>query len=84
MCAGRGDSHQISLELGVNKAHHLNANQEARTASKASNCLQIQTRICSVGHQSLGKNKMFFYEKQMYKDFKENCFDSKCSSLPLN
>ena len=84
MPAGGGDSHQVSLELGMNKVHHLNANQGARTASKASNCLQIQTRICSLGHQSLGENKMFFYGKQMYEDFKEKFLDSKCSSLPLN
>lgn len=75
----------------MNKAHHLEANQEAGTASKTSNCLELQMRICSVGHRSLGKDRVSCYEKHIHKErfqvelliFIGVCLDPKCSSSPL-
>lgn len=66
---GEGTSYQSSFGFGVNKADYLKASQNCKQD------LQLpltSNEDLSVGPQTLGKDKRFFYEKRIYKtrDFK--------------
>lgn len=85
---GVGTGYQSSFGFGMNKADYLKGSQNCKQD------LQLpltSNENLSVGPQTLGKDKRFFYEMCIHKRFQvkllifiDICLDSKCSSPPLS